>query len=1202
MSRESYSRDPSEYPESLSSSEATPASEVEPNEDALEPASVEVQGAERLQPQRPMIKPKLIKRDMGVRLTEVRRVGHQERSPRAPRGTGPLAETPAVSQIRRARAIRRATELINSISEELGIDVEQHAQSKFGAPKSLPTISPEAKEASHRRAPRSESTKKPRKWTLGPRSKNTKSPSPTDTQSPEELRARRLTARPDTQSEVAWNLDEDTLNILADADHEVSLESPKEVSQLGVHLKNTPAQGAQGYEEAHDLSPVDDSLSSLSSAPLDQPSAALSPNLFLEGLRDFAAAGSELESPGRSPDLSGERRADQEGAQRGQILWAKTVEEAPAMSLTLQGVSTQERSREPSSRRRGWLLDRLQNKIEGAETWVAIEVDAEGQGDRLTIVKLVWPQALSDNPMMWQFDAEIHVRALQQVKHPSVPQIIAWGEEEDLGAWYTVIEWVEGRSLAYHLKRGAMSIEDAVSTFAPLAEGLALCHREGLIHRKIQPAHIILSPRGPSFISFQWVEEVAGKDIQRSQQGAYQLFGQRPKFLAPEWMQDALITDAADVYALGACLLEAVNPSAGGWREAPRQLHACLAGSLHTHPDERSDIKGFIQDLKLSSVGYYYRAGQGEEMQTETLLLHEVVERIRRSELGWHLLAHQTEGDQGDHIELVPWGEMAEVVDALERAKRYQRQAEDGQAHLQESDDLELRREDLDRLSETLSKREVALRRQEEELKWRDEALRERERHLNERDAALQEEAQRLEERSAQLIAQDEALSERRVVLDQEHDGIREREADLVERMNSLEARSAALRVEESEFAHRETQRVEELQFLRSQLEAERLRLQAEEREYQEQDQARIEAQAQALIEERERAMREAQKAEEQAQEAAAEIARLREEARETADRERAAGRVEYERELAERESSRIAQEDADGAFVRSEMRRVNIPQDMPPPDELTHREFELGGVTLRALYCPPGSTWCGSDAEGTRPEERPRHRLSISQGFWLMDTPITQAQWSTLMESNPSAHQGLDRPVEGVNWAEAALFCNALSEAFGFEPAYDLDGDLGFSRNRAKMHWRYRAEGFRLPTEAEWEYAARCGLSGQRHVYMHGSDLNEVGWYAQNSGDTTHPVGLKRPNVWGFYDMSGNVWEWCHDEWRKDNYRTRAADNTPDPVAYNPQLTPRVIRGGAWYDFASACRLAARPGQDVNQGYGIGFRVCLPHRAAQPT
>ena len=146
---------------------------------------------------------------------------------------------------------------------------------------------------------------------------------------------------------------------------------------------------------------------------------------------------------------------------------------------------------------------------------------------RDAVLKVVWPQVLSDNPMMWQFDAEIQVRALQQIDHVAVPHILDWGEDPERGAWFTALEWVVGDSLAHRLKRNALTVDDAVSLFSKLAEGLALCHREGIIHRKIQPAHIILSPRGP-LISFQWVDEIGGHDLQRAQQGAYQLFGRRP--------------------------------------------------------------------------------------------------------------------------------------------------------------------------------------------------------------------------------------------------------------------------------------------------------------------------------------------------------------------------------------------------------------------------------------------------------------------------------------------------------------------------------------------------------------------------------------------------------------------------------------------------------------------------------------------------
>lgn len=836
---------------------------------------------------------------------------------------------------------------------------------------------------------------------------------------------------------------------------------------------------------------------------------------------------------------------------------------------------------------KGWALDQLQNKVNGAETWRGREINQRGEQGEFTTLKFIWPDKLSDNPIMWQFDAEIQARALQQIEHQAIPKVIDWGDHERSKSWYAVVEWVEGHSLAHHIKRGMMSIQDAVKIFHFLAEGLVHCHREGIIHRKIQPSHIILSPQGPRFISFQWVDEIGGQDLQRDQHGAYQLFGQRPKYFAPEWMRDARITDAADVYALGACLLEAVSPTAQNWRDAPPELQACLAGAFHEDPEARSTASEFALDLTRAQRSYLYQAG-GENSEIQHLLLHEVVSKIIKQSLSWHLLAAVT--DQAmlpSSSSLTPWGDYPEVVDAVERAQRYQ--PEQRSTPLPPESSLELKLEDLTQREEYLQRREQELKVQNEELQWRDEALRQKEKELIQRDVALQEEGHRLQQLLESLESREGEIESKTKALGDEFNTIAERLSQLDDQRHELEARSAELRVLEAEVERREAQREHELELKRAELEATLARLQEDKRVEEQAQLAEIEAAAERLLEERNAAEKARQVAREEA-------LKLSEARQREAEQLRLSEREKYDLDLQEREAERLQTEDDEGAFARVNLRRPAIASRGAEPDEHTHREFSFEGVVMRTRFCPPGSTWCGADHDDARAEERPRHRVKLSKGFWLMETAVTQAQWSSLMDDNPSQYIGADHPVEGVTWLEAVLFCNALSSLVNLDAAYEIEGELNAPRHRIRVHWHENAEGFRLPTEAEWEYAARSGLSGQRHLYSGGEDLDEVAWYAQNSTGHTHAVGLKAPNRWGLFDLSGNIWEWCHDEWRRDTYRHRLSEKAIDPVNYQSQLTPRVIRGGAWYDYPSSCRLAARPGQDVEQPYGIGFRVCLPH------
>jgi formylglycine-generating enzyme required for sulfatase activity len=207
----------------------------------------------------------------------------------------------------------------------------------------------------------------------------------------------------------------------------------------------------------------------------------------------------------------------------------------------------------------------------------------------------------------------------------------------------------------------------------------------------------------------------------------------------------------------------------------------------------------------------------------------------------------------------------------------------------------------------------------------------------------------------------------------------------------------------------------------------------------------------------------------------------------------------------------------------------------------------------------------------------------------------VTQALWTLLMGLNPAAFQtgagAYDRPVERVSWLDAVRFCNALSAKQGLRPAYtvgagDASGvpdDLAeLLRPEVAVDWT--ADGFRLPTEAEWECAARAGTT---HVYAGGDDVDAVAWHRGNSGSTTHPVGRKHANAWGLHDMSGNVWEWCHDL-----HGAYPDDTAVDPIgpAFGPD---RVRRGGSWGSESGSARVANRKKNDPGHRHVyLGFRL----------
>ena len=197
-------------------------------------------------------------------------------------------------------------------------------------------------------------------------------------------------------------------------------------------------------------------------------------------------------------------------------------------------------------------------------------------------------------------------------------------------------------------------------------------------------------------------------------------------------------------------------------------------------------------------------------------------------------------------------------------------------------------------------------------------------------------------------------------------------------------------------------------------------------------------------------------------------------------------------------------------------------------------------------------------------------HRVTLTKDYWIGKYEVTQKQYEAVMGNNPSEFKGDNRPVENVSWNDAKAFCDKLNELY-----------------RDKLPAGYR---FDLPTEAQWEFAARGGNKSKGYEYSGSNDIAKVAWYWDNSGDQTHDVGQKRPNELGLYDMSGNVDEWCRD-WYGGKYREDAVTDPTGPESGSI----RVLRGGSWSDFAGGCRVAYRSCYNpaYRNGY-VGFRLAL--------
>ncbi|MGX1885924.1 formylglycine-generating enzyme family protein [Streptomyces sp. NPDC055287] len=225
----------------------------------------------------------------------------------------------------------------------------------------------------------------------------------------------------------------------------------------------------------------------------------------------------------------------------------------------------------------------------------------------------------------------------------------------------------------------------------------------------------------------------------------------------------------------------------------------------------------------------------------------------------------------------------------------------------------------------------------------------------------------------------------------------------------------------------------------------------------------------------------------------------------------------------------------------------------------------------IRMITVPPGQvTLSDRRTQRSWPVQIAPYRIAAF--------PVTQARYARITGRRPSTAQGDRLPVEGVSWLDAVRFCNALSESEGLAPAYRLDADA------ERTGWDPSADGYRLPTEAEWEHACRAGTAGARY-----GQLDDIAWHRGNSQEGIHEPGGKQPNAWGLHDMLGNVWEWCWDVYDAEVYGTY-----------------RVLRGGGWFDEPWSCRASVRrrshPTFRIDD---VGFRVARslvpPHAGPVP-
>ena len=231
---------------------------------------------------------------------------------------------------------------------------------------------------------------------------------------------------------------------------------------------------------------------------------------------------------------------------------------------------------------------------------------------------------------------------------------------------------------------------------------------------------------------------------------------------------------------------------------------------------------------------------------------------------------------------------------------------------------------------------------------------------------------------------------------------------------------------------------------------------------------------------------------------------------------------------------------------------------------QIPSKTYTANGVSFDMMMVKAGTFTMGATSEMKDPDsdEKPTHQVTLTNDYYIGKTEVTQALWKAVMGNNPSYFTGDNLPVEKVSWNDCQKFISKLNSLTG--------------------------QNFRLPTEAEWEFAARGGNNSNHYQYSGSNELGDVAWYDGNSGNKTHTVETKQPNELGIYDMSGNVWEWCSD-WLGD-YSSSSLTNPTGPNSGSN----RVYRGGSWCINAWRCRSSYRCGTAGVSGYDLGLRLVL--------
>ena len=797
-------------------------------------------------------------------------------------------------------------------------------------------------------------------------------------------------------------------------------------------------------------------------------------------------------------------------------------------------------------------------------------------------LKMVPPELARDAEAMESIRENFQL--VQGLSHPNIAGV-RFLERDEFGTFFLIMEFVRGTTLSQWIKlkwKDARPASGEVAAFVEqIASALDYAHRKRILHRDVKPANIMLDENGEvKVLDFGLASKVRSSMSMMSVNPANS--GGTPAYLAPEQFRGRYPTPAADQYALAVMayqmlsghlpfesddyyvLRDAVmNEKPEPLEEFSPAVNKCLLKALSKDPKMRfASCMEFADELKKSLEGL---VGEGEDVRTPPPVMPEnaaaapfpnpapavtppplelseepvPVRSGKRGKGAWFVILALLL-----LLGCVGYGvyqfRQIEKSDRLEEKTSSRKQRTEHTASL--PDDMEP--ETAEAVADTEPKTAEAVTDTEPETAEAvtdtgpetaeavtdtvGEIIPDRE---NESGGATQQQAE-AQEPASQEQEPEQTQARESASQEQEPEQTQEQEPE------QTQAQESASQTEEQKPEQTQEQEPEQTQARES----------ASQTEEQKPEQTQEQESASQTEEQKPEQTQEQEPEQTQAQESASQTEEQKPE------------------QTQARESASQAQEPEQTTVFPGD----TVPETAeilaaPPEQTIVLR----GSVELKMLKVEAGM-FTMSKKDGENNDDEVPHRVMLTRDFYLSQTEVTQAQWIAVMGTNPSRFVGNDLPLENVSWNQAMSFCEKLNTA-----------------GKAPNGWV-----FTLPTETQWEYAARGGNRSKGYRYSGSDDIDDVAWYSGNSGSRTHPVALKEANELGLYDMSGNVYEWCLDD-RKDKSDKLTAEflRGNDPAG----LTSRAFRGGAWYYPARSCRSASRNLKNPSsRSNDLGFRVAL--------